>query len=309
MPAQWQWTLFKADNRWQLLVWNVPPEVDFRSVAVFVQHDSSTLALTLDPLSRPVPDHASLLLRMPVSGALPLLRMRRKTFQPCTRACLLTWTVNRNENIPRDFLLHHLIIQCDGSGGERWGVGVHIPSLRYACKFGGDAAVLPQFLANGEIDSATVEAMAVACALHVAAHVLQKRTFNAVLLVVDNTSLASREMSSPTHVSDHHRAVLRHVYRRAEILLLGGYAVLVMHKKLFGLRHSWAPDQFARQGRGLQNPPFGQARATSTPVKFVRGAHGNFKGQIGRDGLMVASVLCTYEIAFGERPRRPCPVP
>ena len=309
MPAQWQWTLFKADNRWPLLVWNVPPDVDFRSVAVFVQHDLSTLALTLDPLSRPVPDHARLLLPLPVSEALPVRRLRRKTFEPCTRACLFTWTVNRNENIPREVLRQHLIIHCDGSGGGRWGVGVHIPLVRYGCKFGGDAAVLPHYLANGEIDSATVEAMAVVCALYVAAHVLQKRTFNAVLLVVDNTSLASREMSSPTHVSDHHRAVLRHVYRRAEKLLLDGFAVLVMHKKLFGLRHSWAPDQFARQGRGLQNPPFGQARETSTPVKFVRGAHGNFKGQIGRDGMMEASVMGTYEIAFGERPRRPCPDP
>ena len=289
-------------------MWNVPPDVDLRSVAVFVQRDSSTIALTLDPLSRPVPDHASLLLRMPVSGALPLLRICRKTFQPCTRALLFTWPVNRDENIPRDFLLHHLLIQCDGSGGNRWGVGVHIPSLRYSRRFGGNAADLPHFLANGEFDSATAEAMAVVCALDVAAHVIQESTFNAVLLVVDNTALASREMSSPKHVLDHHRAVLRHVYRRAEILLLGGFAVLVMHKKLFGLSHSWAPDQFARQGRGLEQPPFGEARATTTPIMFVRGAHGNFKGEIGFDGLMVPSFLGTYEIAFGPPPSRPCPI-
>ena len=309
MAAQWRWTLFQADNRWQLSVWNFPPDVDLRSIAVFVQHDSSTIYLTLDRVSRPVPDHASLELRMPVSGALPSRRMRRQTFHPCTRALLLTWSCNRSGNIPRDVLPHHLIIQCDGSGGKRWGVGVHIPSrARYSRRFGGKSAELPHLLAKGEIDSATAEAMAVVCALEVAAHVLEENTFNAVLLVVDNTALASREMLFPHDVSDHHRAVLRHVYRRAEILLGRGFAVLVMHKKLFGLTHSWVPDQFARQGRGLEQPPFGQARDTATPIRFVRGARGNFKGELGRDGLMVPSVLGTYHIAVGQPPLRPCPL-
>ena len=290
-------------------MWNVPLDVGLKSIAVFVHRDSSTIALTLEPLASPVPDHASLLLHVPVSDALPPRRIRRKTFRPDTRALLLTWTVNTCGNIPRDFLPHHVIVHCDGSGGTRWGVGVHIPSLAYAWTFGGSPEVLPHPLPGGQVDSATAEAMAVVCALDVAARVtLNGSTFNAVLLVVDNTALASREMSSPHRVANHHRAVLSHVYRRAEKLLKRRVAVFVMHKKLFGLGHSWAPDQIARHGREHEQPCFGPATETTTPVKFARGARGNFKGRIGPDGSMEASALGTYEIVLGPPPSRPCPI-
>ena len=312
LPEHWHWTLFLADDLWQLAVWNVPPHVDLREVAVFVHADLNLLALTLHPFARPVQDHASLVVRMPVPAALPGGRLRRQRFVPCTRAFLLTWPLNRHAGRPSALVPvqqqpQHLIIQCDGSGGGRWGVGVHIPSQRAARRFGGDASALPEFPGTEPIDSATVEAVAVVCALDVAARVLRERTHKGVLLVVDNTGLAWREMTSPRRVAAHHRAVLRHVYRRAEILLKRGFEVLVMHKKIFGLCHSWSPDGTARKGRDLEQPPFGDARATTTPITFVCGARGNFLGHVAPGGQMLASVLGTYRIEFAGPPRRPPP--
>ena len=313
LPEQWHGTFFLAEHQCHLAVWNVPPHVDLRAVAVFVHPGLNLLALTPHALARPEQDHARFVLRMPVSGALPCDLVRRQRFVPCTRSFVLTWPLNRDAGRPccsltEQALRPQLLIQCDGSGGGRWGVGVHVPSLAISRKFGGDASALPHFSGGGVIDSATVEAMAVVCALYVAEEVIGEGTYSGVLLVVDNTTLVAREISRPHAVARHHRAVLGHVYRRAEILLKRGFAVRLLHKKMFGLGHSWDPDLMARQGRDLEQAPFGEARRTTAPIRFVDPVSGNFLGLVGRDGCMTRDVVGSVSIAIGDPPRRPPPL-
>ena len=198
-------------------------------------------------------------------------------------------------NIPRGIATRRLMIQCDGSGGTHWGVGISIPFLHLQYSSGGSAKRMEYLMIKRQFDSAVVEALALAYALHIAFK-MSSRTedFTGALVVVDNTSVPAAVLAGYELPARLQHAVA-HIRRNASKVLMAGWSIKVLHKGVYGYKKTWNPDRLAFGARdsGLAWAP---SKAALCEVRFDNAVYGNFQGKQSSSKELDPTVLCAVDI-------------
>ena len=211
----------------------------------------------------------------------PPNKLKRNVMPPESTVLFLSW---KNPDQPVDMTLRrqpylrHLMIQCDGSGGEAWGVGVFIPSLEKREAIGGAHAGMDHLMVHGSFDSALVETFALAYGLHVASEKLRlssdlRDSYDAVLILIDNTNVVAGKFVNK-QAEPRIEAALTHVIRYASKVLMQEKAIKVVHKRVYGLGKNWEPDRLAanykKQGLAWKDT----AKPPECPVSFANPRYG-----------------------------------
>ena len=145
--------------------------------------------------------------------------------------------------------LRYLMVQCDGSGGDAWGLGVFIPSLDKQAAIGGGRFGMEHFIVHGIFDSALVETLALAFGLFVVFQKLQcssdlRESIDSVLVLIDNTNVVAGKFARK-QIDLRIEAALKFVLRYASKVLVLQKRILVVHKGVYGIGKTWVPDRLA----------------------------------------------------------------
>ena len=282
-------------QQWRLAVFGIEQGVCCQELSIWWQESQRRLAIVCGRDAQP--SSMLLCIQLPQLVTAPSDVINRRISHQF-RTVLFLWKSDRAGFplcIPRGIATRRLTIQCDGSGGTHWGKGIYVPLLRLQYSSGGSAHKMGHLMMGREFDSAVVEALALAYALHIA-FLMSSSTedFTGALVVVDNTSVPAAVLAG-YQLPDRLRHAVAHIRRNASKVLMAGWSIKVVHKGVYGYKKTWSPDRLALGGRASRQA-WAQSKAALCEVRFDNAVYGNFQGKHSSSKELEPTVLCAVDI-------------
>ena len=150
-------------------------------------------------------------------------------------------------------------------------------------------------MTDGQFDSAVVEALALAYALHIACEMhTRAEGFTGALVVVDNTNVVAGLLAGydpPRRLQD----AIAHIRRNASKVLRAGWSIRVIHKGVYSYSKKWKPDGLARAARQMRLA-WKPSKDPLCPVNFENPVLGNFQGISSSSGGLDPTVLFAFDM-------------
>ena len=148
---------------------------------------------------------------------------------------------------------------------------------------------------RGEFDSAVVEALALAYALHIASEMRTRaEDSTGALVVVDNTSVPAAVLAGYDLPLRLQHAVA-HIRRNASKVLKAGWSIRVLHKGVYGYSNRWKPDGLAFAAREMRLA-WARPKDPLCHVNFDNPVFGNFQGRSSSSRGLDPTVLFAFDL-------------